>query len=280
MQAKRRPRRRRSRERCSRPPSRRAATSPACSASSIARRTRRGPRGSAPRFCDGLDAGLPAPGAARARRPRWRARRRRRRASRVEHARRPRHPVGRPRRDAAGGAVGADRAGGWYPMRLRRSRRAVVAKLDWTGKPAPAGPAVPPLTADEQKRFDAGREVFTNLCAGCHQADGQGKEKVGAEPRDLEVRAGRIRRSLIRILVGGKEGPVGLMPPLGRRALGRADRRGADLHSPRMGPHRLAGGRDRRARDCDSRRRSARRRGPRPSCLACWPAARGRGGGN
>ncbi len=91
--------------------------------------------------------------------------------------------------------------------------RAVAAKLDWTGKPAPAGPAVPALSADEQKRFDAGKEVFTNLCAGCHQADGQGKEKVAPSlVTSKYVQANP--QVLIRILVGGKEGPVGLMPPL------------------------------------------------------------------
>ena len=72
---------------------------------------------------------------------------------------------------------------------------------------------MPPLSADEQKRFDAGKEVFTNLCAGCHQADGQGKEKVAPSlVTSKYVQANP--QVLIRILVGGKEGPVGLMPPL------------------------------------------------------------------
>jgi mono/diheme cytochrome c family protein len=55
--------------------------------------------------------------------------------------------------------------------------------------------------------------VFTNLCAGCHQADGQGKEKVAPNlVTSKYVQANP--QVLTRILVGGKEGPVGLMPPL------------------------------------------------------------------
>jgi mono/diheme cytochrome c family protein/glucose/arabinose dehydrogenase len=91
--------------------------------------------------------------------------------------------------------------------------RAVVAKLEWAGKPAPAGPVVQPLSADEQKRFDTGKEIFTNLCAGCHQTDGQGKEKVAPSLVTSKYVQGNPQ-VLIRILVGGKEGPVGLMPPL------------------------------------------------------------------
>jgi mono/diheme cytochrome c family protein/glucose/arabinose dehydrogenase len=91
--------------------------------------------------------------------------------------------------------------------------KSVAAKLGWTGKPAPAAPPVAPLTADEQKRFDAGKEVFLNICAGCHQADGQGKEKVA--PNLVTSKYVQANPQIvIRILTGGKEGPVGLMPPL------------------------------------------------------------------
>jgi mono/diheme cytochrome c family protein/glucose/arabinose dehydrogenase len=96
---------------------------------------------------------------------------------------------------------------------LAAPARTVVAKLGWTGKPAPVAPPVAPLTADEQKRFDAGKEIFLNVCAGCHQADGQGKEKVAPNlVTSKYVQANP--QVVIRIVVGGKEGPVGLMPPL------------------------------------------------------------------
>ena len=94
-----------------------------------------------------------------------------------------------------------------------RLARAVVAKLSWAGKPAPAVAAVQPLTAEEQRRFDAGKEVFTNLCAGCHDATGGGKDKLG--PSLLTSKYVQANpQVVIRIVTGGKEGPTGLMPPL------------------------------------------------------------------
>ena len=91
----------------------------------------------------------------------------------------------------------------------------VSAKLDWPGRPAPVITAAP-LTAEQQKRFDAGAEIYKNICAGCHQEDGRGKEKLGANLVDSPyVDRARTRSAIIRILVGGKEGPIGLMPPLG-----------------------------------------------------------------
>jgi len=92
--------------------------------------------------------------------------------------------------------------------------RSVVAKLDWPGRPAPAITA-PPLTAEQQKRFDAGAEIYKNVCLGCHQEDGRGKDKLGASLVDSPFVTAPDASSSIRILVGGKEGKIGLMPPLG-----------------------------------------------------------------
>ena len=55
----------------------------------------------------------------------------------------------------------------------------VVAKLDWPGKPVPVVTATP-LTAEQQKRYDAGAELYKGICSGCHQPDGKGKEKLAA----------------------------------------------------------------------------------------------------
>ena len=90
----------------------------------------------------------------------------------------------------------------------------VSAKLDWPGRPAPVVTAAP-LTAEQQKRFDAGAEIYKNICAGCHQEDGRGKEKLGANLVDSPYATAADASAMIRILVGGKEGPIGLMPPLG-----------------------------------------------------------------
>ena len=72
-----------------------------------------------------------------------------------------------------------------------------------------------PLTAEEQARFDAGKAIYQNLCSACHQPDGRGREKL-APPLIGSPFALASDRSLpIRIVLNGKEGPVGLMPPLG-----------------------------------------------------------------
>ena len=55
----------------------------------------------------------------------------------------------------------------------------------------------PPLTAEEQQRFEAGREIYKNMCQACHQPDGRGQE--------------RLARSLIGSVLA-------LAPPTSRRA--------------------------------------------------------------
>jgi mono/diheme cytochrome c family protein/glucose/arabinose dehydrogenase len=92
--------------------------------------------------------------------------------------------------------------------------RSVSAKLDWPGRPAPMV-VVAPLTAEQQKRFIAGAEIYKNVCLGCHQGDGRGKDKLGANLVDSPFVTAADAAASIRILVGGKEGPTGLMPPLG-----------------------------------------------------------------
>jgi mono/diheme cytochrome c family protein len=92
--------------------------------------------------------------------------------------------------------------------------KSVSAKLDWPGRPAPVVTA-PPLTAEQQKRFDAGAEIYKNICIGCHQEDGRGKDKLGANLLDSPFVNAADAAASIRILVAGKEGSIGLMPPLG-----------------------------------------------------------------
>ncbi|MEP6917529.1 MAG: c-type cytochrome, partial [Acidobacteriota bacterium] len=89
----------------------------------------------------------------------------------------------------------------------------VLARVEWPGKPGLAAP-LPPLTADQQKRFDAGQEVFKNICQACHQPDGRGQEKL-APSLVGSVLALAAPDIPVRILLNGKEGPIGLMPPVG-----------------------------------------------------------------
>jgi len=88
---------------------------------------------------------------------------------------------------------------------------AVLDRIVWPGKPAAA---VTPLTAEEQRRFEAGREVYQSLCAACHQPDGSGRENLAPSLIGSEFALGAAGVP-IRIVLNGKEGSVGLMPPLG-----------------------------------------------------------------
>ncbi len=96
-------------------------------------------------------------------------------------------------------------------LAARASR--VLNRVEWPGKAGASAPAAP-LTAEEQQRFDAGREVYRNICQTCHQPDGRGQEKVAPSliGSPLALAAPDIPA---RILLNGKEGPVGLMPPVG-----------------------------------------------------------------
>jgi mono/diheme cytochrome c family protein len=86
--------------------------------------------------------------------------------------------------------------------------------VTWPGKPAPPAAAVAPLTPEQQKLFAKGQELYNNLCVACHQPDGQGREKIApslVNSRYVIADAGVSTR----IVLSGKEGSVGLMPPLG-----------------------------------------------------------------
>jgi mono/diheme cytochrome c family protein len=72
-----------------------------------------------------------------------------------------------------------------------------------------------PLTAEQQQRFDAGSDIYKSICIGCHQADGKGKEKVAPSLVDSRYVNGPDPGAAARILLAGKEGTIGLMPPLG-----------------------------------------------------------------
>jgi mono/diheme cytochrome c family protein len=127
-------------------------------------------------------------------------------------------------------ATGGGRAGGGRSVRLNAEPTAfsamttraddfaarasrVLNRVDWPGK-AGSSAAVAPFTAEEQQRFDAGREVYRNICQTCHQPDGRGQEKIAPSliGSTLALASPDIPA---RILLNGKEGPIGLMPPVG-----------------------------------------------------------------
>jgi len=136
----------------------------------------------------------------------------------------------RPRADAPAAAGSKGVRGGGPALRLNRepvaltrlaargddlSWRAtsVLARVGWPGKPGEVAP-IPPLTAHEQQRFDAGREVYQNICQACHQPDGRGQDKLAPSliGSALTLAPAEIPA---RILLNGMEGAIGLMPPIG-----------------------------------------------------------------
>jgi mono/diheme cytochrome c family protein/glucose/arabinose dehydrogenase len=89
----------------------------------------------------------------------------------------------------------------------------VLKRIEWPGKPGAAAP-IAPLTPEEQQRFNAGQEVYRNICQACHQPDGRGQDRVAPSlvGSPLALASPDIPA---RILMNGKEGPIGLMPPVG-----------------------------------------------------------------
>jgi mono/diheme cytochrome c family protein len=96
---------------------------------------------------------------------------------------------------------------------LARRATTVLARVGWPGKPGLATAAS--LSPDEQKRFEAGEQVYKTICEACHQPDGRGREKLGASLVGSDFVQAADPGVAARILINGKEGQVGLMPPLG-----------------------------------------------------------------
>jgi mono/diheme cytochrome c family protein/glucose/arabinose dehydrogenase len=90
----------------------------------------------------------------------------------------------------------------------------VLARVEWPGKSVAAAP-VAALSPEEQQRFDAGKDVYKNVCQACHQPDGRGQEKLAASLIGSPLALGPAEIPT-RILLHGKEGPIGLMPPVGQ----------------------------------------------------------------
>jgi mono/diheme cytochrome c family protein len=97
---------------------------------------------------------------------------------------------------------------------LARLAKSVADKLNWPGRPAPTVTVVP-LTAVAQERYVAGAAIYRNVCAACHGDDGRGKQGLGGNLVESAYVTADDATAAIRILLSGKEGTIGLMPPLG-----------------------------------------------------------------
>jgi mono/diheme cytochrome c family protein len=89
----------------------------------------------------------------------------------------------------------------------------LMDRVEWPGKPGVT--AITPLSPAEQQRFNAGQEVYRNVCQACHQPDGRGMDRI-APPLVGSAFSQAAPEVPIRVLLHGKEGPVGLMPPVGQ----------------------------------------------------------------
>jgi glucose/arabinose dehydrogenase/mono/diheme cytochrome c family protein len=88
----------------------------------------------------------------------------------------------------------------------------LLAQLRWPGKPGATNTNARPLTADEQKLFDAGKVQFAALCAACHQPNGQGL--AGLAPSLIYSKwVLGDPRVLARIVLNGKVQENLVMPP-------------------------------------------------------------------
>ena len=97
---------------------------------------------------------------------------------------------------------------------MANAAKAVVDNLSWPGKPVPPAPKNT-RTAEEEALFKAGRGVYATNCAGCHQDQGQGAPRVAAALAGSKIVTGRPDM-VLRVLLNGKDGSIGEMPPLGQ----------------------------------------------------------------
>lgn len=94
---------------------------------------------------------------------------------------------------------------------VREKAVAVVERLTWPGKPG-SRDRFASLAPAAQERYESGREIYTAQCAVCHGQEGEGEEGV-AVPLVGSSWVNEGHYNLIRILLQGKEGELGLMPP-------------------------------------------------------------------
>jgi mono/diheme cytochrome c family protein len=94
----------------------------------------------------------------------------------------------------------------------REPATALRDHLNWPGNEAKVV-AANPLTPEQQKLFEKGREVFATICAGCHQPTGLGLKGLAPSLVTSQWAVGD-ERPLARIVLQGKASEGLIMPPL------------------------------------------------------------------
>ncbi len=97
---------------------------------------------------------------------------------------------------------------------LAAAAKTVINDLTWPGKPTPPAPKNN-RTPEEEASFKAGAGVYATNCTGCHQDRGQGAPNVAAALAGSKIVTGRPD-GVLRVLLNGKDGSIGEMPPLGQ----------------------------------------------------------------
>ena len=104
-------------------------------------------------------------------------------------------------------ALAADEASPAAPI-----ARQLLAQLRWPGKPGVVARGVAPLSRRDQRRFEQGRAKFAEVCAACHQPNGQGLP--GLAPSLVHSRwVTGDARVLAQLVLNGKTRENLVMPP-------------------------------------------------------------------
>ncbi|MES2692013.1 MAG: HEAT repeat domain-containing protein [Verrucomicrobiota bacterium] len=101
---------------------------------------------------------------------------------------------------------------GWTALEKNPTAAARLVKLKdivvWPGKPGVvAATAAKPLSKEQQARFEAGKTLFTTVCAACHQVNGRGLDGLAPPLLDSEWVLGSHERP-VRIVLHGVRGPI------------------------------------------------------------------------
>ncbi len=90
---------------------------------------------------------------------------------------------------------------------MKGSMAKVSKMITWPGQPGYVPPPViPPLTAEEQVRFEKGAVLFQASCAACHQLTGLGMDGLAPPLSESEWVNGPAER-MVRIILHGARGP-------------------------------------------------------------------------
>ncbi len=83
----------------------------------------------------------------------------------------------------------------------------------WPGLPGYEAEAQYVLSAAEKERFQQGRKVYEGTCSTCHLSSGQGQQGVANTLIGSQFVIGQ-EKDLVRVVLDGKEGETGIMPPM------------------------------------------------------------------